>query len=490
MRAVFRHGAVRGSPGIGGTGARRQRADKVFMMLSHAADHSLLWMAIGAVLAAGGRRPRCATTRGLAAVAVTSAVTSLLLKPGSGCRQWPEHRPPLTLPPGPFPSGHSASAFAFATTVSWQLPGLAPVLMPLAGAVAWSRIRAGAHHGGNVLMGSGIGAGIGLAVTAGPDLRRWLRGTRHAGAAVPVRWPGFAEAVLVTSARAAGWRDLAAVRRAMRRRGLAITAELDVGKTERLAGLLRPGRPVLVVAAGGDGTVGTVAGCLAGTEHVLGVLPLGTSNDFARSLGIPLDPRRAVALLTRGKTAAIDLGRYVPAAGPPRHFVHAATVGLNTRFARIATRGDVRDRLGRFAYLLAATHTMRRRTAFGCELRYAGTTQKAALTQLSVINAPVFGGPLQLSVPASDPDDRLLDMLAIDDITPGQMLRSGTALLLRARRPVPGIRIWHASHLCVQADEELEVTLDGEIAGTLPGRFEVAGNALRIITPLDFDDID
>ena len=81
-------------------------------------------------------------------------------------------------------------------------------------------------------------------------------------------------------------------------------------------------------------------------------------------------------------------------------------------------------------------------------------------------------------------------MLAIDDITPSQMLISGTTLLLRARQPVPGIRIWHAPHLHVHAGKELEVTLDGEIAGTLPGRFEVAGNALRIITPLGFDDVD
>jgi len=361
--------------------------------------------------------------------------------------------------------------------------------MPLAGAVAWSRIRTGAHHRGDVLAGSVIGAGFGLAVAAGPELRACLHRIRQADTGT-VRRPGFAEAVLVTSARAAGWRDLAAARRAMRRHGLAITAEFDVAKSGSLAELLEADLPVLVIAAGGDGTVGTVADCLAGTQHVLGVLPLGTSNNFARSLGIPLDPRRAAALLTRGKTAAIDLGRYVPAAGPPRHFVRAATVGLNARFARIATRGDVRARLGRFAYLLAAAHAMRRRTAFGCELRYAGTTEKATLTQLSVINAPVFGGPLQLSVPASNPDDRLLDMLAIDDITPSQMLISGTTLLLRARQPVPGIRIWHAPHLHVHAGKELEVTLDGEIAGTLPGRFEVAGNALRIITPLGFDDVD
>jgi YegS/Rv2252/BmrU family lipid kinase len=414
-------------------------------------------------------------------------VTTGALKPAFR-RQRPGRRAPLVPRPGSFsfPSGHSASAFAFATATSWQLPGLAPLLLPLAGAVAWSRVRTGVHHRADVLAGGAVGAAVGLAVTTGPHLQHWIPQL----GAIPARPPGFAEAVLVTSPRVAGSRDFAAARREMRRRGLAITTELDVGMAASLRELLETGDPVLVIAAGGDGTVGTVADHLAGTGHVLGVLPLGTSNDFARSLGIPVDPRRAVVLLTRGKVATIDLGRFVPVNKPARHFVHAATVGLNARFARIATRGDVRDRLGRFAYLLAAAYAMRRRPAFGCELRYAGTAEKARLTQLSVINAPVFGGPLQLSVAACNPDDRLLDMLAIEDITPGRMLASGIALLLRARRPVPGIRVWHAPCLHVDADEELEVTLDGEICGTLPGDFEVAGNALRIITPLDFTDID
>jgi diacylglycerol kinase (ATP) len=372
-------------------------------------------MAIGASLAAGARRARRGAVRGLAALAVTSAVTNALLKPAFR-RQRPGHSPALVPRPGSFsvPSGHSASAFAFATAASRELPGLAPLLMPLAGGVAWSRVRTGVHHRADVLLGSAIGAGLAFAVTARLERRHWRRRT----------------------------------------------------------------------------PVGTVADRLAGTEHVLGVLPLGTSDNFARSLGIPVDPRRAAALLTDGKVATVDLGRFVPSGQRPRHFVHAATVGLNVGFARIATRGDVRERLDRFAYLLAAAYAMRKRPAFCCELRYAGTAETMTLTQLSVINAPVFGGPLQLSVPASNPDDRLLDMLAVEDITPGRMFLSGTSLLLGTRRPVPGIRVWHAPGLHVRADEPLEVTLDGEIRGTLPGDFEVAGEALRVITPLDFDDID
>jgi YegS/Rv2252/BmrU family lipid kinase len=232
-----------------------------------------------------------------------------------------------------------------------------------------------------------------------------------------------------------------------------------------------------------------VADCLANTDHVLGVLPLGTSNDFARTLGIPVDPAQAAALLVEGKVSTIDLGRFVPVGQQPQHFVHAATVGLNANFARIATQGKVRDRLGRFTYLLAAGHAMRSRPAFRCELRFPNRTEKLTLTQLSIINAPVFGGPLRLHVPASNPDDRLLDVLAVENVSPGRMLLSGLAMLVRSPHRVPGIRIWHAGRLHAHADEPLEVTLDGELLGALPGDFEVAGEALNVITPLAFVDI-
>lgn len=188
--------------------------------------------------------------------------------------------------------------------------------------------------------------------------------------------------------------------------------------------------------------------------------------------------------------ATVDLGRFTPEGRPPQHFAHAATVGLNVGFARIAAQDGIRDRLGRPACLIAAARTMRGRRPFTCELRYPDAGGTRTLAQLSVINAPAFGGPLRLSVPASDPDDRLLDILTVDDIPPSRMLLAAVPLLLRSTRPVPGISIRHAASVQVRADEPLEVTLDGEIAGALPGSFDVAGNALRVIVPPGFTDVD
>jgi Diacylglycerol kinase catalytic domain len=126
------------------------------------------------------------------------------------------------------------------------------------------------------------------------------------------------EAVLVISSHAGRSRKLARARRALDKDTIVVAEEREIGHLERLPELLRTrdGKARLVIAAGGDGTVGSVAGRLAGAENPLGILPLGTGNDFARSLGIPLNPRRAARLLGTGDISRVDLGRLTRPPGP------------------------------------------------------------------------------------------------------------------------------------------------------------------------------
>jgi hypothetical protein len=175
-------------------------------------------------------------------------------------------------------------------------------------------------------------------------------------------------------------------------------------------GRLRPwlewlaGERPLVVAAGGDGTVGAVADAVAHSDAALGIVPLGTSNDVARSLDIPLDIEAAVRLLATGPISTVDLGRFEAPDAAPRHFVHAAALGLNVAFARVATRVSVRKRLGRLTYMVAASALIRRREAFRCVLSLddGDRSLSLSLVHLSVINAPVFGGFFGLRLRGSD----------------------------------------------------------------------------------------
>ena len=158
---------------------RSPAVDRTFVGITRAANYSRLWLLIASGLAAcAGRQGRRAAARGIIAVAVAAAVANgtarLLVR-----RRRPSWRSRPTLIRMPqstsFPSGHSAAAFAFATGACEELPVLAPVLVPLAGTVAYSRVHTGVHYPSDVAAGAAIGIGSGVLAACLP---RWVRQRR------------------------------------------------------------------------------------------------------------------------------------------------------------------------------------------------------------------------------------------------------------------------------------------------------------------------
>lgn len=148
------------------SGIRSPTLDRTLIAITQAANYSRLWLVIAGALAVFGRgRGRRAAGRGLIAVAIAAGVANgpakLLAR-----RRRPSSRshPALIRTPRStsFPSGHSAAAFAFVTGACSELPALAPGLVPLAGAVAYSRVHTGVHYPSDVAAGVGIGIGSGL----------------------------------------------------------------------------------------------------------------------------------------------------------------------------------------------------------------------------------------------------------------------------------------------------------------------------------------
>jgi membrane-associated phospholipid phosphatase len=162
-RAVYQ--AVARTPTAGLDGPVRR--------LSHAADHSRLWLGIAAAIALlGGGRGRRAALEGVASIAVTSATVNLGLKrvhrrrrPDRAAGLSPARHVPMPASTS-FPSGHAASAFAFAYAVGRHLPGLAVPVRLLAAGVAYSRVHTGVHYPGDVVIGSVTGAGTAAMVAA------------------------------------------------------------------------------------------------------------------------------------------------------------------------------------------------------------------------------------------------------------------------------------------------------------------------------------
>lgn len=303
----------------------------------------------------------------------------------------------------------------------------------------------------------------------------------------------------------------------------------------------------LVVAAGGDGLIGGVITHIAENGLILGILPLGTANDIARSLNIPLDIRRAALVVANGTVKEVDIGvarpseqaphlaskdqqRPVPASvGTEKHgyFAHTVTTGLNVQFARIATNIATRKRYGRLTYPVAAIETLKYHDPLEVTLQFDGlvvprgnaatlypntiidpNTLHCRALQVTVINAPIFGGQWNLALPGVSINDRLLDIVVIEEIEFSQInaalahllgnhIQSAPASASETSKPVPVTERHPANLLAIPGFHHLQArgvlistnadprdaTLDGEVRGQTPMYVQVAQERLRVMGP-------
>ncbi|MET1021441.1 MAG: phosphatase PAP2 family protein [Arthrobacter sp.] len=320
--------------------------DEFFRQLSAAANKGKLWIGIAAVMALFPGRTRRAAVHGLLAQAVASAVTNLGFKTLlPRARPLPEHLPTFRfVHPQPtsssMPSGHSASAVAFALGVGLVRPVLGAALAPLAASVAYSRVHTGAHWPSDVFFGSAIGAGAAMAT------RKWwpvrppfpeVRRTALEAAKLP---DGEGLGIAVNTLGGSYAKETAAALQKVFPKAYIKEIAPDEHVAEEISWIAsRPGVVALGVW-GGDGTVGTAAATAVEHSLPLLVLPGGTLNHFARDAGTPT-LKLAVEAASRGEAARADLGRVTVERGLPgspellhRTMLNTASIGLYPNLVR------------------------------------------------------------------------------------------------------------------------------------------------------------
>lgn len=287
--------------------------DVFFRRLSASANKGKLWFGVAAVAALVPGRTRRAAVHGLLAQGVASAVTNLGFKtllPRT--RPLPEHLPVFRfVHPQPtsssMPSGHSASAVAFALGTGFVQPALGAAVAPIAAGVAYSRVHTGAHWPSDVLFGSAIGACAALVTrTWWPVRPPFPLTTRSRGEAAKL--PGGEGLSIAVNTLGGSFTEetAAALREVFPMAHITtIEPEHDVAQQMEVAAT-RPGIRALGVW-GGDGTVGTAAAAAIQLNLPLLVLAGGTLNHFARDAGTQA-LRDAVAAATEGQAARADVG--------------------------------------------------------------------------------------------------------------------------------------------------------------------------------------
>src|SRR5215204_4117757 len=199
-------------------------------------------------------------------------------------------------------------------------------------------------------------------------------------------------------------RLLPRVEQALRARGLSFRVE-RTHSMDHARALAREARDAgeLAVAMGGDGLAGAVAGELRGTDGVLGVLPGGRGNDFARKLGIGPDPERACDVLAGGREHAIDVAE---AGG--RTYLGIASAGFDSDVQDIANATKLP--LGELVYVYATLRALRGWRHARWQVVVDGEAQAFDGYSVAVANSGVFGGGMYLA-PEASLDDGLLDVV-------------------------------------------------------------------------------
>jgi diacylglycerol kinase (ATP) len=231
-----------------------------------------------------------------------------------------------------------------------------------------------------------------------------------------------------------------------------------------------------VVVAGGDGTINAAAKGLVETGLPLGIIPLGTANDLARTLGLPSTIEEAVAVIANGKSRRVDLGT-----ANDQHFFNVASVGLSARIAADLA-GRRKGLAGTLPYALAALRSLRSSGSFHATIAAADQVHEIRTMQISVGNGRHYGGGLTIDSDASL-QDATLHVVSFEPrrwwgLLPAlPFLRSGR---LEGRHAIRTLKV---QRLEIRTRRPYDVDLDGDLLTQTPVVFGVLPGAIRVFVP-------
>ena len=228
-----------------------------------------------------------------------------------------------------------------------------------------------------------------------------------------------------------------------------------------------------VVAAGGDGTIGSVATELLGSSTALGVLPGGTIMNIGRMLGIPRDLPGAVAVLACGLIRRIDVGK---ARGKP--FFEVASVGMNAAVFREVQRGESGDRLSIARAIWVAFRYRPARMRIELDDKVVATRALA----VTVANGPYTGAGMTVA-PSARLDDGRFDITIFEHFSKRALIHHFATIAFGRHRYVPHVSTHRSTFVRITSVHPLSARADSNDLGTTPIEFRVMPAALAVVVP-------
>lgn len=238
-----------------------------------------------------------------------------------------------------------------------------------------------------------------------------------------------------------------------------------------------------IAAAGGDGTLSAVANIVyqTGNSTVLGVIPMGTGNDFARCLGIGTSIELAVQTLFSGEIRALDAAK-ITCDGREQIFLNVAGCGFDSAVAERMNRPN-RQLNGTLVYLWESWQTLQRFRAAQLTIEIEGEIRREPAMLCAVANASSYGGGM-LIAPSAKLDDGELDICLIAKASRGEFLGAFPTVFRGKHLAHPKVSSFRTRQIRVESQPQWPVLADGEIIGKTPFEIEVLEGALRFVVPV------
>jgi YegS/Rv2252/BmrU family lipid kinase len=268
------------------------------------------------------------------------------------------------------------------------------------------------------------------------------------------------------------------VTRVLRESGVPIIAR-DCERASDLSALISAtkGEIESMIIGGGDGTLNAALPGLLETGLPLGIIPLGTANDLARTLGIPTDLAAAARIIACGKVQPVDVGEVN---GHP--FFNVASIGFGVDLTRALTR-DSKRRFGTIGYAIAALRAVSRLRPFRAEIMHGHTIDLSRTIHVAVGNGRHYGGGMTVSEHARI-DDGCLHVYSLEVDSLWRLLRLLPALRSGRHDAWKEIRSLEGEEIEVRTPRRpRSVNTDGEIVTQTPAYFRVRGHAISVFIP-------
>ncbi len=231
----------------------------------------------------------------------------------------------------------------------------------------------------------------------------------------------------------------------------------------------------VAVAFGGDGLIGAVADAVKQTGCVLGVLPGGRGNDFARALGIPLEPNAACEVLSSGTIRQIDLGVV-----GSKTFIGIASCGFDSEANRIANQ--TRLVRGNLVYAYGAVRALLSWRPATFEVSVDGRLTRVTGYTVAAANSKAYGGGMMMA-PQASLDDGLLDVVIVGEVPKVRFLRLLPTVFKGTHVQLPSVQVLRGATIEISADRPFTMFADGDPIAELPVTLRVLPRVIRVMVP-------